>query len=91
MLTLITQYEHCITTASIKGDFFSELCTPKKMIKEFMIRGTDQKVYFAQKNDTNAYQIMKVNYHSKFANRIIVEQMYEFNERIVALECDQDS
>ena len=34
---------------------------------------------------------MKINYHSRFANRIIVEQMFDFNERIVALECDQDS
>ena len=34
---------------------------------------------------------MKINYHSRFANRIIVEHMFDFNERIVALECDQDS
>ena len=47
MMTLVIQYEHCITTASVKGEHFSELCPPKKMVKEFMIRGGGQKVYFA--------------------------------------------
>ena len=91
IMTLVIQYEHCITTASIKGDHFSELCPPKKMVKEFMIRGGGQKVYFAQRNDQNSYSIMRIGYHKKFNRKIISEQMYECNQRIVALECDQDA
>ena len=88
MMTLVIQYEHCITTASVKGEHFSELCPPKKMVKEFMIRGGGQKVYFAQKNDANSFSIMRISYHKKFSKRILLEHMFEFNQRIVALECD---
>ena len=61
------------------------------MVKEFMIRGGGQKVYFAQKNDANSYSIMRISYHKKFSKRILLEHMFEFNQRIVALECDQDA
>lgn len=57
------------------------------MVKEYIIRGSEETVFFAEIN-LDRSSIYKLEFHQKSQKRITKTHVYELNSRLVAMERD---
>ena len=50
LASLIIQFEHCIASSTVRSNVLKLHCEKNKMIREYMIRGSTDTIFFAEKS-----------------------------------------
>ena len=66
---LIVQFNDCIAQASLNLHTFEIICEPEDMVRRHMIRGYNDKIFFAESSG-NVDKIQKLEFHSSDAYKI---------------------
>lgn len=87
---LIIQFNDCIVQASFNEAIFKVICRPDNMIRRHMIRGYNEKVYFAQSHGTSQ-KIQQLAFHVSKSNEITNKAIFQLQGApLVAFEADPD-
>ena len=74
--------------ASLNRNFFRLICEPETMVRRHLVRGYNEKIFFAESSG-NVDKIFQVEFHSTKMNEIIKKEIYQLaGGWLVALEPD---
>ena len=65
----IIQFDDCIVKASINEDIFKIVCKPEDMIRRHLIRGYNEKIFYAE-SQGNVDKILKLEFHASKPDKI---------------------
>lgn len=65
----IIQFDDCIVKASINEDIFKIVCKPEDMIRRHLIRGYNEKIFYAE-SQGNVDKIQKLEFHASKPDKI---------------------
>ena len=87
---LIIQFDDCIVQASLNKNMFKVICKPEAMVRRHVVRGYNEKVYFAETSG-NAEKIHQLDFHTSKPNEITKKEIYQLaGAKLVAFEADPD-
>ena len=87
---LILQFNDCIVQTSLNRSMFKIICKPKAMVRRHLVRGYNEKVYFAESMG-NAEKINQLEFHRSNPNEITKKEIYQLaGAQLVAFEADPD-
>ena len=72
---LIIQFNDCIVQASLNKKIFKVICQPEAMVRRHLVRGYNEKVYFAETSG-NAEKIQQLEFHASKSNEIMKKEIY---------------
>lgn len=72
---LIIQFNDCIVQASLNRNFFKVICHPETMIRRHLVRGYNEKIFFAESSG-NVDKIFQVEFHPSKPNEITKHEIY---------------
>lgn len=64
---IILQFNDCIVQASLNKKIFKVICEPKAMLRRHLVRGYNEKVYFAESSG-NTEKIYELEFHNSKAH-----------------------
>ena len=88
---LIIQYEDSIVQTSINTNTAQVICEPTAMIRRHMVRGFNEKVFYAETMGT-AEKVQMLEFHKTIPNELVKKEIYSFSGSwIVAIEPDSNN
>ena len=85
---LVIQYNDSIVQASLNWNFFKPICAPQNMVRRHLVRGYNEKIFYAETNGS-VEKIFKLEFHPTKSNELIKKEIYQMSGgRIAALESD---
>ena len=85
---LIVQFNDCIAQASLNLNTFEIICEPEDMVRRHMIRGYNDKIFFAESSG-NVDKIQKLEFHSSDENKITKQEVFQLSgTKLEAFEPD---
>ena len=87
---LVIQFNDCIVKASLNKPIFSIICEPAAMLRRHMVRGYNEKIFFAESSG-NAEKIYQLEFHPT-KNELNKKEIYQLaGTWLVALEPDTEN
>ena len=71
----IIQFNDSIVQASLNERIFKFLCAPKAMIRRHLVRGYNEKVFFAE-SVGNADKLHELEFHKANPNEIVKKEIF---------------
>lgn len=88
---LILQFNDSIVQASLNKASFKVICEPEKMLRRHMIRGYNEKIFFAESSG-NAEKIYQIEFHPHLSNEIVKKEIFQLaGSWLVAIEPDAEN
>lgn len=88
---LIIQFNDCIVQASLNDKIFKVISQPEAMLRRHMIRGYNEKIFFAE-TAGNAEKIFQLELHNSMPNEIHKKEIYQLaGSWLVAFETDGEN
>lgn len=85
---LIIQFNDCIVQASYNKKIFKVICEPEAMLRRHLVRGYNEKVFFAESSG-NSEKIFQVEFHGSKGNEITKKEIFQLaGSWLVAFEFD---
>ena len=87
----IIQFNDCIVQASLNKKIFKVICEPEAMVRRHLVRGYNERVFFAESSG-NAEKIYEIDWHNSKPNEVVKKEIYQLaGSWIVAFEADMDN
>ena len=85
---IILQFDDSIVQASLNLNSFEVICEPESMIRRHLVRGYNEKIFFAE-TQGNTEKIQKLEFHQTKANSVIKNEIWTLTgSQLVAFEAD---
>ena len=87
---VIIQFNDCIVQASLNKKTFKVICQPEAMLRRHLVRGYNEKVFFAESSG-NAEKIYQVEFHNSKLGELTKKEIYQLaGSWLVAFEADSE-
>ena len=85
---LIIQFNDSIVQASLNRNFFKLVCQPDTMIRRHLVRGYNEKIFFAETSG-GVDKIFQIEFHPTKSHEITRKEIYQLaGGQLVAFESD---